>query len=314
MKRWKCFEELRQESLECRMSFLPTSPHCRCSAPSGFCRGDLTGLAGGTMTLLPVWELLWPTKHARVVCCQYILHLCSGQSFVSRPRILPFMSFRETDLYFPAHWPGYYYKWEGNNIGWTAGSACNLLHICPFHGCLWARDSVRSFSHLQAATLLIHPYVGLSFRVLNIFLYKEYWWVLASDVPLVCGLVKWRWLVSCTREEISINWRMENEKHLKKGRSDILRSRVSLLCRLIFTGKNSNNDNNINNNGHDEKKDNKNSKCNDKRMSIFKFIHSKQRISLCFCKVMASQYDPIMDLLLLWPRCRIDRSIAISLR
>lgn len=42
------------------------------------------------------------------------------------------------DSYFPAHWPGYYYKWEGNNIAWTAGSACNLLHICSFHGGLWA--------------------------------------------------------------------------------------------------------------------------------------------------------------------------------
>lgn len=99
-------------------------------------------LTGGMMTSLPVWELLWPTKHARVTCSQYILHMCSGQSFVPCPRILPFTSFRETDLYFPAHWPGYYYKWEGNSIGWTAGSVCNLLHICPFHRGLWTRDSV----------------------------------------------------------------------------------------------------------------------------------------------------------------------------
>jgi len=99
-------------------------------------------LAGGTMTSLPVWELLWTTKHA--TCSQYILHMCIGQRFVFCPRIISFMSFRETDLYFPAHWPGYYYKWEGNNIGWTAGSACNLQHICPFHGCLWSRVWVRS--------------------------------------------------------------------------------------------------------------------------------------------------------------------------
>lgn len=99
-------------------------------------------LSGGMMTSLPVWEHLWPTKHARANWSQYILQMCSGQSFVACPSILPFTSFRETDLYFPAHWPGYYYKWEGNNIGWTAGSACNLLHICPFHGGLWASDSV----------------------------------------------------------------------------------------------------------------------------------------------------------------------------
>ena len=50
-----------------------------------------------------------------------------------------------------------------------------------------------------------------------------------------------------------------------------------------------------------------------KGCQYFKFIHSKQRISLRFFKDMASQYDLIMDLrlLLLWLRCKIDRSIAI---
>lgn len=108
------------------------------------------------MTSLPVWELLWPTKHAHVNCSQYILHMCSGQSFVSCPRIFPFTSFRETDLYFPAHWPGYYYKWEGNSIGWTAGSVCNLLHICPFHRGLWTRASVHPSPGSKCVYLSIH--------------------------------------------------------------------------------------------------------------------------------------------------------------
>lgn len=107
---------------------------------SGCCCVDLTV----SLVVISLWVLQWSTNHACANSSQYILHVCSGQTFVSCPRILPFTSFREMDLYFPAHWPGYYYKWEGNNIGWTAGSACNLLHICPFHGRLWARDLVHS--------------------------------------------------------------------------------------------------------------------------------------------------------------------------
>lgn len=120
-------------------------------------------LTGGNVTVLPVWVLQWPTNHACANCSRYILHVCSGQSFVSCPRILPFTSFAETDLYFPAHWPGYYYRWEGNNIGWTAGSVCNLLHICPFHGGLWARDSVRSL--LSPANRLVYPSIHPSIGV-----------------------------------------------------------------------------------------------------------------------------------------------------
>lgn len=67
-------------------------------------------------------------------CFQYILHVCCRQSFfVSCPKSPSFTSFGGLDLYFTAHWPAYYDKWGGNNISWTAGSTCNLLHICPFH-------------------------------------------------------------------------------------------------------------------------------------------------------------------------------------
>lgn len=129
------------------------------------------------------------SKHACVNCSQYILHMCSRQSFVSCPRILPFTSFRETDLYFPAHWPGYYYKWEGNNIGWTAGSACNLLHICPFHGGLWTRDSVhRSLLARQQICLCIHPVVCLSENLNPISLASDI--LQDTFVPFVCCLVK----------------------------------------------------------------------------------------------------------------------------
>lgn len=158
--------------------------------PTEFCR--FSALTGPAAAVVLIWQSHWwdgdfaslfesfcdLPMHARVNCSQYILHMCSGQSFVSCPGILPFTSFREMDLYFPAHWPGYYYKWEGNNIGWTAGSACNLLHICPFHGGLWARDSVHpSPLSRQQACLSLH-HVSVSFRVFksDIFLYKEYWW------------------------------------------------------------------------------------------------------------------------------------------
>lgn len=128
----------------CRMNFLLNSVGFQLRVAQRLLLWWVDSLTGGMVTSLPVWVLQWPTNHACANCSQYILHVCIGQSFVSCPRILPPTSFGEMDLYFPAHWPGYYYKWEGNNIGWTAGSACNLLHICPFYGGLWARDSVHS--------------------------------------------------------------------------------------------------------------------------------------------------------------------------
>lgn len=175
-----------------RLGWVSTLQAFSSTWPSGCCPGDLTVSQWDddfTSCLRASVNPLPLPKHAHVNCSQYILHMCSGQSFVSCPRILPFTSFRETDLYFPAHWPGYYYKWEGNNIGWTAGSACNLLHICPFHGGLWTRDSVHPSSLArQQICLCIHPLVCLSENLNPI--------PLASDilqdtyVPFVCCLVK----------------------------------------------------------------------------------------------------------------------------
>lgn len=87
-------------------------------------------------------------------------------------------------LYFPAHWPGYHYKWEGNNVGWTAGSARNLLHICRFHGGLRARDWVGpSPLSRQKTCLVIHLCV---FQGLNL---KYYLTNISLSVSLFCSLV-----------------------------------------------------------------------------------------------------------------------------
>lgn len=76
----------------------------------------------GTMTSLPV--SFW------------VYWMRTGQTFVLCPRILPLTSFVESTLYFPAHWPGYYYKWEGNNSWLQLQSAAHL----PVHDSLWATE------------------------------------------------------------------------------------------------------------------------------------------------------------------------------
>ncbi len=86
------------ERLGRRMSFLLSSVGFQLWVAQRLPSWWFDSLSGWMMTSLPVWELLWPTEHARANCCQYILHMCSGQSFVSCPRILPFTSFRETDF------------------------------------------------------------------------------------------------------------------------------------------------------------------------------------------------------------------------
>ena len=160
--------------------------------PAEFC-GFFFSALGAAVAV--IWQSRWrdddfislfesscspPSADVRIAS-QYILSTrAAGKVLYLVQEFLPFTSFGETDLYFPAHWPGYYYKWEGNNIGWTAGSARNLLHICPFHGGLWARDSVH-LSSLQAANLFIHPSVGVSLRVFksDVILYREYRWRLS---------------------------------------------------------------------------------------------------------------------------------------
>ena len=83
-----------------------------------------------------------------------------GKLFVWGPRILPFTSFREVDLDFPAHWPEYYYQWKGNNIGWTAGSGTICCTSAPFMVVCGpeTRPAPRS---LQAAELFRSGYLNL---------------------------------------------------------------------------------------------------------------------------------------------------------
>lgn len=166
------------------------------------------------MTSLPVWERLWPTE--RSSCIWSVLHVCSGQGFCILSKNSSFY-IREMDLYFPAHWPGYYYKWEGNNIGWTAG---NLLHICPFRGGLWARDSVHPLSPLQAANMLIHPSACLS-GFLNLISLLSQSVLRDSYVPRDMLFDKCLRLTSLVshlvyRKEITTDSRMKN-KNIWKG-------------------------------------------------------------------------------------------------
>lgn len=131
---------------------------------------------------------------------------------------------------------------------------------------------------------------------------------------------EWGWLVSCPRcrkdRSVIQGWKIKTLNKKGEVRYTCLEfTAISAQSLGIYRRKkrSATMTTTLTTNTHVRQTDNKNSKCNDKRMSIFKFIHSKQRISLCFFKVMASQYDLIMDLrlLLLWLRCKIDRSIAI---
>lgn len=142
----------------------------------------------------------------------YLVRPPSVQGFCNLSKNSSFY-IREMDLYFPDHWPGYYYKWEGNNISWTAG---NLLHICPFRGGLWAGDSVHPLSPLQAANMLIHPFVCLSgFLNLISLLSQSFLW--DSYIPRDMLFDKCLRLTSLVyRKEITTDSRMKN-KNVWKG-------------------------------------------------------------------------------------------------